>query len=92
MVQRVSKKGIRPINTALTPMHLRAKHSGNLMGNGLTRARQRQNDWLARLRRDRFHSHGSAPFVSKIIEKYGAFSGASASGNTTSSGSVARST
>ena len=56
----------------------------NAMRRGLTRARQRQNN--------RFQSQGSAPFVNRIIEKYGAVSGASASGSTTSSGNVARST
>jgi hypothetical protein len=61
MIQRICKERIRLLNTAFTAMDLCAKGQSNLMGGRFARTGERQNDW--------FQSQGSAPFVSKIIEK-----------------------
>ena len=83
MVQRVGKCN-RGIGAPLAAMQGAVECIGDPSGDGFTGGVQRQDD--------RCQSHGSAPFAIRIMEKYGASSGASASGSTRSAPSVARST
>ena len=84
VVQRVGEECISLIHTVFAAMHWEIKGTRDGVGGWFAGSRQDEDDGG--------YSHGSAPLVRRIIEKYGAFSGASRSGVMICSGSVARST
>ena len=61
MIERIVEECIRPVHAALPPVDLTLQRRRHAVRRRLARARQRQHH--------RFYSHGSAPFVSRIIEK-----------------------
>ena len=84
VVQRVGEKGVSLIHTVFAAMNGVIEGLRDGVGGWFAGSRQDEDDGS--------YSHGSAPLVRRIIEKYGAFSGASRSGVMICSGSVARST
>ena len=81
MVKRIVKEGIGLVNAARTAVDLGTQMFGNAGSGGHARRPKRQNNGC--------YSQGSAPFVMRIMEKYGALSGASANDTTSSFGRVA---
>ena len=61
VIQRIGEMGISPRDAPFAAMYRRTKGGSDAMRHRLARARQRHNN--------RCQSHGSAPFVSRIIEK-----------------------
>ena len=83
-IQRVGKDLVRARNPPLATEHRHVEGIRHPARDLRPRSRDRHHH--------RFHSHGSSPLFIRIIEKYGAVSGACAKGQTTSSGRPTRAT